>query len=130
MPSEFGALTSLILLGLENTDITSLPTEIGMLTALTLLYMTDSELTSLVSGPAAAAQPQTPPARRPAGPRSTCSISGVRGTDWRTRAKAVGDRGVNGPEQVSAREGGIVCGQRTDTRLTRVAACDSKITTS
>ena len=69
MPSEFGALTSLKLLGLQNTDITSLPTEIGLLTALTLLYMTDSELTSLVSGPAAAAQPQPPPrqaARRPA----------------------------------------------------------------
>ena len=66
MPSEFGALTSLILLGLENTDITSLPTEIGMLTALTLLYMTDSELTSLVSEPARRRPATPPPAGRPA----------------------------------------------------------------
>ena len=56
----------MILLGLQNTDITALPTEIGALTALTLLYMEDAELTSLESEPAAAQPQPLPPGGPPA----------------------------------------------------------------
>ena len=47
MPSGLGALTSLVALGLRNTDITTLPSEIGALTALTLMYVDNSELTAV-----------------------------------------------------------------------------------